>query len=295
MGLEPRTNSLLKKHSKNAIVLIAMIPFVVWLPQKPIDPWKLFQLKKIATIIFALSLTQFLGHALNQSFGKRWGAILTGFFGGLVSSTATTAALAKRSLADSSPLALSTALLTFLSATLAMLVEAVVILQFGSADFHLGILGLLLGPLLISILLMIRESHRIGPETLSIQEEQTQFDWSGILKLTAVIVLLLTASKLLQIWVGKNGIYLLTFFVSLFEVHGSLVANTQLFDSQDINLAELGNLAAIAISATYVSKFFLIATLGSPELKKKARSVSLLLMLALGMGWIGFVWLGSTH
>ncbi|QQR80613.1 MAG: DUF4010 domain-containing protein [Deltaproteobacteria bacterium] len=53
--------------------------------------WKVFNPKKIASIIFALAFIQVLGFSTSQLLGSRVGAVLSGFFGGLVSSTATTA------------------------------------------------------------------------------------------------------------------------------------------------------------------------------------------------------------
>jgi hypothetical protein len=48
----------------------------------------------------------------------------------------------------------------------------------------------------------------------------------------------------------------------------------------------LGNLLAISIVASYVSKLFLISTLGGKELKAKTLKSTLILFAALLLSWL---------
>lgn len=89
-------NNNLRSWTKPTMTLISL-SLITWLaPVAPLDSWSLLSPKKIATMILALAIIQVLGSALAQYLGTRTGAILTGFFGGLISSTATTASLAKK-------------------------------------------------------------------------------------------------------------------------------------------------------------------------------------------------------
>ncbi len=241
-------------------------------------------------MVFALTLIQFAGSLMLQLLGPRMGAVLAGFFGGLVSSTAMTASLAKQSKLDRHKKRTVSETLTFLAATLAMLVEGAVILAFGTQDAHAKILIVLFGPALACTFFIF--AHARSP--LGNHQKQTdkgQFDLLPIFKLSIFIIAILSASKVLQYWLGKSGLLVLTFIVSLFEIHGSFIANTQLHDSGAFDARMLGNLAAISVAASYLSKWFLIYTLGSSELKAQANKYSIYLFGSLVLSWLVFSWL----
>src|SRR5512134_1695299 len=89
----------LKQWAKPAIILSATFLIAWLLPDGPIDPWGLVSLKTAAYLVFALSFIQVFGAVMIQLLGGRRGSIMTGFFGGLISSTATTVSLARKSVA----------------------------------------------------------------------------------------------------------------------------------------------------------------------------------------------------
>lgn len=259
---------------------------LMWLsPVAPIDPWNLLSPKKVTTMLFALTLIQVMGTAMARVLGARAGAILTGFLGGLISSTATTAALAKRS-KNSTKKDVTTEILTFLSATAAMLFEGLALLLSGTTQFHLALLLIFLGPLLMSGVLIYRHSNKRGRQTPNIDSKT--FRILPILKLTAFIVGILILSKFLQNQFGQTGLVILTFLVSLFEIHGSVIANVQLHDSGGIGVQLLGGLLAISILASYLSKLFLIYTLGSRSLGGQALKNTLLLIFSMLLSWVLF-------
>lgn len=233
-------------------------------------------------MIFALALIQIFGTAMAQLLGARSGAILTGFFGGLVSSTATTAALARRSKihgADG-----SSEMLVFLSATSAMLCEGAALVATGTKDIHFSILFIFVGPLIASIVMLYLQSRQLIDRKT--QAEDIQFKILPILKLTIFIIVILVLSKLLQNVFGQYGLLILTFLVSLFEIHGSIIANVQLHESGDIGVELLGRLVLISILAAYTSKLFLIATLGSHKLRSQALKATSILFIALFASWL---------
>jgi len=130
------------------------------------------------------------------------------------------------------------------------------------------------------------QSRKLAHKNLEI--EHSGFKILPILKLSAFIVTILVLSKLLQNSFGQSGLSILTFLVSLFEVHGSVIANIQLHDAGVFEIQALGNLLAITIIASCLSKLFLIFTLGSSELWNRALKRTLLLFLSLGMSWALF-------
>ena len=270
---------------KPAVILVVLFVLGWILPLASIDPWNLFSPKKIVNLIFALAFIQALGSVSISLLGARIGAIFSGFLGGLVSSTATTASLARKS-SMSSKGETPTETLTFLSATLAMLIEALAITTYGTQDFHWSLLILFSGPI-FSVLLMIVFLSRIRTQqqlTLS----EIQFDILPILKLSVFIIGVLAVSKILQTAFGQAGLLVLTFIVSLFEIHGSVIANLQLHDSGVMSAQSLGNVLAVSMMASFISKLFLVLTIGSSPLKKSVIKSTLVLFLSLVVSWISF-------
>jgi uncharacterized membrane protein (DUF4010 family) len=264
---------------------------LVWAaPVAPLDPWQLLSPKKVATMILALTIIQVLGSTLVYFFGAKAGSILTGFLGGLISSTATTAALAKRSKA-SRPENLSAENLTFLAATGAMLLEGVALVITGTTSIHWRLLLVVLGPLFVTTLILIRYARKDRSPSLNLAPET--FRILPILKLTAFIAGVLALSKVLQNAFGQSGLVALTFLVSLFEIHGSVIANVQLHESGAIDVAFLGDLLAISVAASYVSKLFLIYTLGSRSLRLEALKSTSLLFLTLLASWFVSAGIGT--
>lgn len=241
-------------------------------------------------MIFALTLIQVIGTALARLLGARAGAILTGFFGGLISSTATTAALAKRS-KNSVQEDASAETLTFLAATAAMLFEGVALLLSGTTEFHMALSIVLLGPIMTTALLILHHSIKLGKRNPTV--ESSSFRVLPILKLAAFIVAILVLSKVLQKLFGQTGLVVLTFLVSLFEIHGSVIANVQLHDSGAVGVPLLGGLLATSVFASYLSKLFLIYTIGGISLRVQVTKSTLFLLLSLLASWLIFVTVSS--
>lgn len=278
-----------KYWAKPILVLVAF-GFLTWLaPAEPIDPWKLFSPKKIAGMIMTLTLIQALGSVLAKYLGARTGAILTGFFGGLLSSTATTASLARRSKTSINPQSSSESL-TFLAATGAMLFEGVALIISGTTEVHLSTVIIFMGPILAILILMIFQYKKLDDQSDPIQD--LSFQILPTLKLSVFILAILSISKMCQLFLGQNGLFAITSLVSLFEVHGSLIANTQLHESGAISTKFLCSLYSASIVSSYLSKLFLIWTLGSPSLKGKASKSTAFLFAALLVSWLVAMSLG---
>ncbi len=277
------------KWIKPFFTLLFLLTLVLALPSAPVDHWNLLNLKKIAIMIFVLALIQILGSTAAQLVGAKAGAILTGFLGGLISSTATTAFLARQS-KNLPHYTSSFGVITFLSATGAMLLEGTSLLLTGVDEVHSSLFLIFAGPILATIFMIIMESRKIIPRNL--RTEQSSFKILPILKLSAFIVAILVLSKVLQNSFGQNGLIILTFLVSLFEIHGSVIANIQLHDTGAFDIQALGSLLAISIIASFVSKLFLIFALGHSELKKKVLRRTYVLILSLGISWAIFIFFG---
>jgi hypothetical protein len=90
---------------------------------------------------------------------------------------------------------------------------------------------------------------------------------------------------------GQSGLVVLTFIVSLFEIHGSIIANIQLYNSGAFNIHWLGSLLALSIVASYISKLFIISILGSLQIRTYIIKLTLVLALSQLAAWIAFLFI----
>ncbi len=252
-------------------------------PSAPLDPWNLISPKKIISMILALSVLQAFGSAVASLMGARTGATVTGFLGGIISSTATTASLARRSKLRSQKNC-SSELIVFLSATLAMLFEALILVIIGTTNLHLTNLTIFIGPIIATLFMLFFQYQK--REESNEPSQNTDFKILPILQLTFFIVVILSISKTSQILLGENGLFIVTSLVSLFEIHGSIIANVQMHEMNNITPNLLSSLLAISIFSSYLSKFLLILTLGSRPLKSKATKCIMILFFTLALSWL---------
>lgn len=250
---------------KALLYLLTIYTILLLAPEHPIDPWHLFSLKKLATMIFALSLIQFFGAVFVRFFGIKLGLILTGLMSGFISSTAATASLAKKSV-KLSVIHTKAEALTFLSSTLAMLIEAQILLFIGLQKPIYPLYFLLGVPILVTGFLVIYNSKKIHAQEIKYSPPEL-YAIKSTLKLALFILLIISVSKIFQNILGQQSLTILTFAISLFEIHGSIIANLQLHESGSIDTKLLTTLIAISIFASYVSKIFLIYSIGSQYLK----------------------------
>lgn len=274
--------------NKISLVHIALFAGLAWfLPSQTIDPWGLISLKKITSIVFALTSIQLLGQYSLRFLGQRNGSIVTGFLGGMISSTATILDLAQKSKISTAD-SLQSKELVFLSATLAMLIEGILLFLIGADRFNRSLLIVFSGPVLTCAYLIAKFISKSSIKNLSTATDESINLWS-ILKLSLFIIFILCISKIIQNVLGANALLALTFFVSLFEVHGSMIANIQLQNDGTFNNTFLGNLVTVSISATFLSKYFLISFFGSSQLKIKVLKLTLILFSSLLSSWLVFI------
>ena len=261
---------------------LAVLGLLAWFaPVEAFDSWHLLSPKKMSVMLFALTFIQVFGSVMAQFLGAKAGAILTGFFGGLVSSTATTAALARQS--KVSTVNEASVVVMFLSATCAMLFEGVMLVVAGTKELHSTTLVIFIGPIVATVVMIYWQSQKLTARNK--YKDEVEFKILPILKLAILIIAILFLSKLLQNVFGQYGLLILTFLVSLFEIHGSVISNVQLHESGGIDVELLGGLIALSIVASYLSKLFLIATLGSSQFRSQAIKATLILFIFLLLSW----------
>ena len=90
-------NVLTDEEIRDGLVLLAAALVILpLLPEKPIDPWGVFDLRKLWTLAVLVMAINGLGYIAVRALGAKVGLALAGLFSGFVSSTATIGAMGSR-------------------------------------------------------------------------------------------------------------------------------------------------------------------------------------------------------
>lgn len=276
---------LYRRWAKAFVVIFWLAVLTVLLPAEPIDPWGLFSARKITLLVLVLITIQTLGGVFSQILGSRAGSFLSGLVGGVFSSTAVTAQIAKDShnLSDDEN---RVAILSFLGSIIAQMVLAFALATIGSSDHVLEFLFLFGLPVVGTILLTVFRSHKVRIKAVVPIHRDPLSDLLGIAKLSLFIVAVIAISKILQDQFGEHGLLPLTFLVSLFEVHGSVIANLQLSETGAIDHPTLRSLISVGLFASLISKLALGLFLGNRFFKKRILLWTGFLSLWVVAGWL---------
>ncbi|OGJ47670.1 hypothetical protein A2229_05005 [Candidatus Peregrinibacteria bacterium RIFOXYA2_FULL_33_7] len=220
-------------HNKElyATLKFAIIAFIVlpYLPKTSIDPWGMINLYKIWTFVVIISGITFLGYILNKIIGVKKGLFLTGFIGGLISSTSVVSSLSKNLKNNNSNLipTVSACIISYLASILKVALEILII----NFKLFLTLIIPIICMVLIgfSIVLLINRNKTENYK----HEHKINFDNPFTLKFALIFGLVLTTVFILsqlamQTW-GSKGIFIT-----------ALLAGIAKIDAIAVSMAELG-------------------------------------------------------
>lgn len=225
-----------------AIAALVVLPL---LPNRAVDPLGVvnpFALWRLAVVMMGLSAA---GYVAQRLAGERRGLLLAGLAGGLVSSTATIAGMARR--ARETPAATPAAA----AAGVASMLSSMAYLAALLATLRPQVLAVLALPMLAGgaailayALVLVRRGDSAPP---SERAEGRAFD----LRATAVFVGLVTActlaSRLLELWLGDRGVLVGAAATGLADAHAAALSVTGLAAAGKLGdaVAALGVLVAL--------------------------------------------------
>lgn len=273
---------ILTPFFKNTAILIGILILSLLLPDAPLTEGIDISLKKICQILLAVSGIQLFGIIIYSKANAHAGVLIHGMISGIISSTAFMVHLSKKS-TEQDEESQSIESLGFLSATSAMLIQGIVLYLITTKVILLSTLSLFLIPLFVTVILIIKRT--IHTQDRQVNGEEIYLDWFVIAKLALFVIIIIVISNLIKNYLGDVGLRIVTFLISLFELHGMVIANTQLMVSQKINLSLFNELMTLTVLASYVSKVIIVFSLGSKYLRKKVLNWTGLISLSLILAW----------
>jgi uncharacterized membrane protein (DUF4010 family) len=246
LSSKPVVHPLMRRVSREDVVsvlkfLIVAVLLVPWLPDRSFGPLGALNLRVIGWMMLLVAGVSFVGYAATRLLGPERGLSVTGFVGGLVSSTAVTLAMSARSRTDKAierPAALAAVLASSIVFLRVLVVVAFVNLGL-AARLAIPMLAMGATGLAACAFLYRRSSHPSGGEALQLDNPVSL---SSALKFALLFAAVLLASKAASHYLGAAGVYA-----------AAVLAGTTDMDAIALSMADLaGGQVALPVATTAV-------------------------------------------
>jgi uncharacterized membrane protein (DUF4010 family) len=268
---------------RDAMILF-VVAFVVLplLPDRPLGPYGVLNPTRVWWLVIAVTVIGWAGYVAARAFGQRWGLLVTGFAGGFVSGSATTAVLARRYRSVG-----ATVFPGAVAVNLATLAQIVAVTAVASPPVALRLLpavgaGALVLLLEVAWLVWRTEPAEAGDEPAVSRPMSIR----AALTLAGVLVLFLVITRAAAERLGGGGVVAAGALGGLADAHAAAIAAASLApQSISVHTAVLACGAALATNT--VVKLVLATVAGGPRfgLRLAAWLTPVAAAVALGMAW----------
>jgi uncharacterized membrane protein (DUF4010 family) len=252
------------------------------LPDDPLDPYGVLNLRKIWIVVILIMAISGAGYIAVRLLGVKYGLPVSGFASGFVSSSATIGAMASR--VKDTPGLLRPAAAGAVLSTVATVVQLALLL----AAVNMSVLKALAIPLVLAGLAAaiyggLFTLWALKHEGQSDTRPGRAFSLATALALAGTLAAILIASAALQAWLGETGVVIATAVAGFADTHSSAVSAAQLANAQRITAEQAVLPVLAAFSSNTVTKIVLAFT-GD---RTFALSVVPGLLLVVAAAWAG--------
>lgn len=248
-------------------LLIAAFVVLPVLPNRPVDPWGALNPWKMWWLVILISGLSLIGYVATRMLGAGRGIPLTGLFGGLVSSTAVTLSLARRSVEDAGGARLAPALAAgillswaVMFARIGVLVAAVNVPLLGRVALPVGV-GLATALGAAGWLYWRGRAADVRGDAVSLTNP---FSLSSAIRFALLFSAVLLAVKLVQTYLPGSGLYVVAALAGLTDVDAITLSVAQ--PHEGVALAPAAAAIAIAAAANTLVKCGMAIGIGSRAL-----------------------------
>lgn len=275
-------------HNLDRRDLISMLQFAVLtfivlpiLPDQnygPYDALNPYQIWLMIVLISGISLT---GYVALRFIGQRYGAVLLGALGGLVSSTATTMVFTRRS--QDNPGLVKLAVVVILLANLTVLIRLAVISAVISPAILPKLLPILGTGLSLGLLVAAFWWRDLNQQAkLSIPETKNPAELTTAAAFGILYGIVLLMSAWLSDIAGSSGLYIVAIISGLTDVDAITLSSLRLLDLGKLQAMEAVTAITLAIISNIIFKLGLILVIGSSSLAKHTALGMIITVIGLG-------------
>ena len=270
-----------------------VIAFVVLplLPDRKVGPYGVLNPAKIWLLVVVLTGIGWAGYIATRALGAQRGLLITGFAGGFISATATTASLAR--LASQEPLQKQPAVGGAILASSATLIQ----LSFITAVANTRLLARLAPALAAGLVVfaveafvMYRRARRDGTLNADAKIGRSRpFSFWPALLLAGILTAVTLGARWASGWLGPGGVLLAAGIGGLADAHAPVLAVASLVSAGSLSVGTAAAATGVALGANTISKLSLAAGVGgrsfatsyASHLAPPAGALALALMFSL--------------
>lgn len=232
---------------------------------------------KIWLIVIFITGLSFIGYFLIKITGEKRGLGLTGFLGGIVSSTAVTVSISKKSKGQKEVNSFALAIVLASSMMfLRVLLEVLIVNRdlVGKLTIPLGVMALI--GFFYSFFIFFKRDYSKKKNDFTLKNP---FELNTAIKFGLFFLVILILSKGLYILMGDAGIYLVSVFSGLADVDAITITVSSLASSGLLNPKVAVLAITLAISTNTLVKAGITAVIGEKKLAKKIMSLFFIILL----------------
>jgi uncharacterized membrane protein (DUF4010 family) len=296
LGFKPELHGLLQRIEREELLatlrlLLISVVLLPILPNKGFGPWEAFNPYQLWWMVVLIAGISYLGYVATRMLGARRGILLTGLFGGLVSSTAVAIALAHRVRDDEPTRRVCAAAIVAAAATMfpRMLVIAVVVAP--------PLLAPMVYPLALAAVVAFGPAawyaRSAGDRPVNWDDPglqpQNPLDLGFALKFGLLLAVIMVLARAAMATMGAHGLYGLAAISGLVDVDAITLSAASMFTQGQTALASAAVAILIAAVVNTIVKPTLVMVISG---RRIAWRVWLPLLAALGAGALG-CWFGA--
>jgi uncharacterized membrane protein (DUF4010 family) len=271
-----------------SILQFAVLSFVILpvVPNRGFGPYEVLNPYQIWWMVVLISGLSLAGYAALRIVGQRHGALLTGLFGGIASSTATTLAFSRHGRADTQLTGI--AALVILLANWVVLIRLSIVVAVVSPSLLPAMLFVLGGGALVGLIAFYfvawrpLESHAGAPEL----EIKNPTEVRAALSFGLLYAGVLLASAWLADLVGSAGVYAVALVSGLTDVDAITLSSLRLFGIGTLTAHQVATAVLLALLANIVFKAGLTLVIGGSSLFRRTLPGFLAVAAGLAAGWL---------
>jgi uncharacterized membrane protein (DUF4010 family) len=270
---KPELRGILERFERRdllAVIQFATLSVVILpvLPDEAYGPYGVLNPFRIWLMVVLISGLNLAGYIALKIVGVRYGVLLVGLFGGLVSSTATTLAYSRHAGAGNATKVAGGVIVT---ANLVVLVRIAVIAAATAPSILprlAPVLGAALGAGMAAALVFWRR-RLAGTDELPLPLVSNPAELRASLGFGALFAIVLLAAAWLSDAAGERGLYAVALVSSLTDVDALTLSSLQLFTSGKLAAPQAVIAIALALFANTVFKLGVVVTVGGRPLARR--------------------------
>ena len=270
-----------------SILQFAVLSFVILpiLPNQDYGPYKAINPYQIWWMVVLISGLSLAGYAALRIAGQRHGTLLTGLFGGIASSTATTLAFSRH--ARNSPDLSGMAALVILLANWVLLIRLSVLVAVLAPALWRPLLTLLGSGALAGLVMLYLAWRRLDNQFSAPKLEMgNPTEIRAALGFGLLYAAVLFAAAWLSDLVGSQGVYAVALVSGLTDVDAITLSSLRLFNLGNLQIDQTANAILLAVLANIAFKGSLAAVIGGKALARQVLPGMAAVAVGLVLGWL---------